>query len=188
MCKKLFLILFLQGAMGLPGQQWVSPFTPLVRTLLVLDFQIASPKGNNSPRDFFNYSESIFSWKLSALYPTIAGFSLSRMTYYQVSYRQINTADKGRKKRKRKTHEEELQMIRDSAFLWKDKQSNELNSYCEYMNKPQFKRQTDKQTGDLSRDSKSGQWSHLPPGQPTPRAPPSSPSRSPETQKSSTWT
>lgn len=63
------------------------------------------------------------------------------MTYYQVSYRQINTADKGEKKRK--THKEELQMIQDSAFLWKDKQSSELNSYCEYMNKTQFKRQTD---------------------------------------------
>lgn len=99
-CKKLFLILFFQRAIGLPKQERVSPLTPLVQTLPVLDFQIASPKSNNSPGDFFNYSEGIFSWKLSALYPR---FSRSWMTYYQVSYRQINTANKERKKKKETT-------------------------------------------------------------------------------------
>lgn len=36
-------------------------------------------------------------------------------------------------------------MIQDQVFLSKDKQSNELNSSCEHMNKPQFKRQADRQ-------------------------------------------
>lgn len=97
MCKKLFLLLFLPKAISLAGQEWVSPSTPLVQTLS--DFQIASPKGTKSPEDFLNYSESIFPWKLAASYPPVAGFLLSRLTFHQVSYRQMNTADKGGKEK-----------------------------------------------------------------------------------------